>query len=159
MINKHRKKIMLVAIISLLASGFLPFSFNNKKPGKDRQVSQTQLCCCGNNASCCQDCSCSEGLVENDYYSETGNSQESGDTGKRIVTITSCGGSSNDTFIPPELNYFASLSSFVNYLPVITSSEAITLKPEDFLLSLPYKPPKTQFLPFSHSYLKTTLLT
>ncbi len=144
MITKHKRKIVLLAIISLLVSGFLPYSFNNnKKPGKNSQVSQTQLCCCGNDASCCQDCSCPEGLVENNYHSETGDSQETNDTGKRIVTISSCGGSSNDIFIPPELNYLASLSSFVNYLPVNTSPETILLKPEDSQLTPPYKPPKT----------------
>ena len=133
---------MFVAILSLLASGFLPYGFNyNEKTGKNSQVSQTQLCCCGNNASCCQDCSCSEGLAENDYYPETGNSQEPNDTGKRIVTITSCGGA-DDAFFSPELNYFVSLSSLINYLPVNTSPETILLEPEDSLLSPPYKPPK-----------------
>ena len=144
MITKYKKKIMLLAIISLLISGFLPYSFNNnKEPGKNSQVSQTQLCCCGNNASCCQDCSCSEGLVENDYYSETGNSQEPNDTGKRIVTITSCGGSSDDIFFAPELDYFLLLSSFVNFQPIHTSTKTTTLRLGDALLTPPYKPPKT----------------
>lgn len=143
MIAKYKKKILLVVIISLLASGFLPYGFNyNKKPGMDSQISQAQLCCCGNNASCCQDCSCSDGLAENNYYSGTGNSQEPGDTGKRIVTITSCGGGA-DAFFFPELNYFVTLSSLINYLPVNTSTGTTLLTQEDSLLTPPYKPPKT----------------
>ena len=131
MITKHKKKIILLAIILLLAPGFLSYGFNNKKPGKNSLVSQTQLCCCGNNASCCQDCTCSEGLAE------------SVNIGKYTVTITSCGGSSDDIFTALELNYFLTQSAFFNYLPATTLSEAILLKPEYSLLSPPYKPPKT----------------
>jgi len=130
MITKHKKKIILLAIILLFAPGFLSYGFNSKKPGKNSLVSQTQLCCCGNNASCCQDCTCSEGLAESDNI------------GKYTVSITACGGGSDDIFTVLKLNYFLSQSASFNYLPATTSSETILLKPEDSLLSPPYKPPK-----------------
>ncbi len=135
MITKHKKKILLVAIFSLLAAGFLPYSFsNNEKPGKSSQVSQTQLCCCGNDASCCEDCSCSEGLAEAD------------NTGKYTLIITVCGGSSDDIITVSTLKYFLSHSSFVNYMPATALVETTTLQIKDVLTRPPYKPPESQLL-------------
>lgn len=142
MIIRYKKKILLLTVIALLTSGVLPYSFSySKNPEKNYQTSQTQLCCCGNNASCCQDCGCSDGLAENSF-NESDNSQYPGKTVRHLVTITACGGGSDDIFIAPELNYFYIQSSYINYLPVTTSSEIIILGLKNTRLEPPYKPPK-----------------
>jgi hypothetical protein len=134
MITKHKKKIMLVAIILMLVSGYLPYSFNNRNPVNNTQVTQSQLCCCGNNASCCQDCNCSEGIAESDSI------------GKYTITITSCGGSADDIITVSTLKYFLLLSVFVNYMPVATLTETDELQIKDVLTKPPYKPSKSQLL-------------
>lgn len=131
----HKKKIMLLAIILLLAPGFLPHGFiNSKKTVKNNRVSHAELCCCGNVASACQDCCCSDSHAEND------------NTGKDTVTITACGGTSNDIITISKLNYFSSLPAFVQYISVTTMAETATLHLKDVLINPPYKPPKPQLL-------------
>ena len=131
----YKKMIMLLAIIALLAPGFIPHGFlNSKKAAKNNQVSHAGLCCCGNIASACRDCCCSDDHSEND------------NTDRKTVTITACGGTSDDIIIISKLNYFSSPSAFVKYMPVTTLVETTTLQLKDVLKKLPYKPPKSQFL-------------
>jgi hypothetical protein len=132
---QYKKAIMLLAIILLLAPGFLPYGFiNSNKAIKSNQVSHAELCCCGNVASACHDCCCS------DDHAETDN------TGKYTVTITACGGTSDDIITVSKLNFFLALSSIVNYLPVTTLAETAKLPFKDVLIRQPYKPPKPQLL-------------
>jgi len=132
---KYKKKIILLAIIALLAPGLLPPGFlNSKKAVKNNQVSHAELCCCGNVASACRDCCCSDNHAESD------------NAGKHPVTITSCGGSSGDIFTAPKMNYFFSQSVFINYLPATTLADTTTLQLKDVLNKPPYKPPKSQLL-------------
>jgi len=132
---QYKKAIMLLAIILLLAPGFLPYGFiNSNKAIKSNQVSHAELCCCGNVASACHDCCCS------DDHAETDN------TGKYTVTITACGGTSDDIFTTPNINYFFSHSVFINFIPVTTLAETATLQLKEVLNKPPYKPPKLQLL-------------
>ena len=131
----YKKTIMLLAIFLLLAQGFLPHGFiNSNKVIKNNQVSHAELCCCGKAASACRDCCCSE-----DHAGTN-------DTGKYKVTITACGGTSDDIITVSKLNFFLALSSIVNYLPVITLAETAKLPFKDVLIRQPYKPPKPQLL-------------
>ena len=131
----RKKTIMLLAISLLLAQGFLHHGFiNSNKAIKNNQVSHAELCCCGNVASACRDCCCSEDHAGTD------------DTGKHKVTITACGGTSDDIITVSKLNYFLTLSSIVNYLPVTTLAETAKLPFKDVLIRQPYKPPKPQLL-------------
>jgi len=131
----YKKIIVLLAIIALLAPGLLPHGFlNSKKVVKNNQVSHAELCCCGNVASACRDCCCSDNHAEND------------NTGKYTVTITACGGTSDDIITVSKLNFFLALSSIVNYLPVTTLAETAKLPFKDVLIRQPYKPPKPQLL-------------
>ncbi len=129
----HKKAIMLLAISALLAQGFLPHGFiNNNRVIKSNQVSHAELCCCGNVASACHDCCCSDDHAENDNT----------DT----VTITACGGTSDDIITIYKLNYLLSLSVIVNYMPVTTLAKTIIPRHKNVLLEPPFKPPKPQLL-------------
>jgi hypothetical protein len=131
----HKKTIMLLAIFALLAQGFLSHGFiNSNKVIKSNQVSHAELCCCGNVANACHDCCCSDDHAEND------------NTGKRTVTFTACGGTSDDIITVSKLNYFLSLTSILNYMPVTTLAETTSLHLGDVLGKPPYKPPKPQLL-------------
>ena len=128
----YKKKIIILAIISLLAPGFLPHGFlSSKEAARNNRVSHAKSCCCGHAASTCQNCGCSDGTNDN---------------GKQPVTITSCGGTSNNIITSPRINYFFSQSVFVNYLPLTTLEETSTLQLKDVLDKPPYKPPKSQLL-------------
>ncbi|MBT3353800.1 MAG: hypothetical protein HN402_02670 [Candidatus Scalindua sp.] len=138
---------MLLAIILLIAPGFLPHGFvNSKQVVKNNQVSHAKLCCCGNVASACRDCCCSDDHTEND------------NTGESTVTITACGGTSDDIITISKLNYILSLPSIINYTPVSTLAKAIIPRRINALLEPPYKPPKSQLLT-NLIILKTTFLT
>ncbi len=126
---QYKKAIMLLAILALLAPGFLPRGFINHN-----QVSHAELCCCGNVANTCRDCCCSDDHTGDDK------------TGKYTVTITACGGSSDDIFTTPNINYFFSHSVLINYLPVTTLAETATLQLKEVLNKPPCKPPKLQLL-------------
>ena len=67
----------------------------------------------------CRDCCCSE-----DHAGTN-------DTGKYKVTITACGGTSDDIITVSKLNYFLSLSAIVNYMPVTTLAETTILQLKD----------------------------
>ncbi len=132
---KHKKKIIILSIITLLAPGLLQYGFlNSKEAVKNKQLSHAESCCCGHDASTCQSCGCSDGSKEYD------------DNGRQPVTITSCGGSSDDMLTTQKINYFSTQSVFLNYLHVTTLAEAATLQLKDVLNKTPYKPPKPQRL-------------
>ena len=142
-----KKTAMLLAIILLIAPGFLPHGFvNSKQVVKNNQVSHAKLCCCGNVASACRDCCCSDDHTEND------------NTGESTVTITACGGTSDDIITISKLIYILSLPSIINYTPVSTLAKAIIPRRINALLEPPYKPPKPQLLT-NLIILKTTFLT
>ena len=142
-----KKTAMLLAIILLIAPGFLPHGFvNSKQVVKNNQVSHAKLCCYGNVASACRDCCCSDDHTEND------------NTGESTVTITACGGTSDDIITISKLNYILSLPSIINYTPVSTLAKAIIPRRINALLEPPYKPPKSQLLT-NLIILKTTFLT
>ena len=131
----YKKIIMLLAIFALLAPGFLPHSFiNSNKAIKSNQVSHAELCCCGNIASACHDCCCSDDHAKND------------NTDQNTVTITACGGTSDDIITISKLNYFSSPAAFVQYIHVATMTETATPSLNDVLRRYPYKPPKPQLL-------------
>ncbi len=130
---KHKKKIIILAIISLLVPGFLPHGFiNSNKTVVNNLSSHAELCCCGNVASSCSDCCCSEDHVETE------------NRGKYTVTINACGGTSTDIITISKLNYLSPLSSFAKYISVTTMAETATLQFNDALRRQPYKPPKLQ---------------
>ena len=130
----YKKKIIILAIISLFTSGFLPYDLIiSKEAVKSGQISHAELCCCGHDASTCRSCGCPDGSGKSD-------------NGKQPVTITACGGTSDDIITTPKINYFFSQSVFINYLPVTTLAEAVTLQRKDVLNKPPYKPPKSQIL-------------
>lgn len=129
----YKKIIMLLAIFALLAPGFMPRSFiNSNKAIKSNQVSHAELCCCGNIASTCHDCCCSDDHANND------------NTDRNTVTITACGGTPDDIITISKLNYLSPLSSFVQYISVTTMAETASLRFNDVLRRQPYKPPKPQ---------------
>ena len=131
----YKKIIVLLAIIALLAPGLLPHGFlNSKKVVKNNQVSHAELCCCGNIASACRDCCCSDEHANND------------NTDRNTVTITACGGIPDDIITISKLNYLSSLSSFVQYISVATMAETSTPQFNDIQRRQPYKPPKLQLL-------------
>ncbi len=131
----YKKTIMLLAILALLAPWFLPCGFNNiNKAVKTNLVLHAELCCCGNIASTCRDCCCS------DDYAEKDNSD------RNTVTITACGGTPDDIITISKLNYLFSLSAFVQCTSVITLTETATLQFNDILRRQLYKPPKPQLL-------------
>jgi len=131
----YKKTIMLLAILALLTSGFLPYGFSNRnKAVKNSLVSHAELCCCGNIASECRDCCCSDDHAENE------------NTDRNTVTITACGGTSNDIITISKLNYLSSLPASVQYTSVITMTEISTPQSNDVLRRQLYKPPKLQLL-------------
>ncbi|MBC8555199.1 MAG: hypothetical protein H8D23_36765 [Candidatus Brocadiales bacterium] len=131
----YKKAILLLAISLLLAPGFLPHGFiNSNKAVVNNLASHAELCCCGNIASTCSDCCCSEDNAGTD------------NAGKHTVTITACGGTSNDIITVSKPQYHVLLSAIVNYLPVTTLAKAIIPGHKDVLLEPPYKPPRPQFL-------------
>lgn len=133
----YKKKITILAIILLLVPGFLPYGLlNSKEAVENNRISHTKLCCCGHDTSTCLSCGCQDGSPQPD------------DNGKFPVTITSCGGTSDDIFTTPNINYFFIQSIFINYLPVVTLAETATLKLKDVLNRPPYKPPRLQL--FTH---------
>jgi hypothetical protein len=134
-LTMHKKMIIILAIISLFAPGFLPYGLSNSNiTVKNKRVSHAKLCCCNKVASTCRDCCCSDGPTEND------------NTGKSTVTITACGGTSDDIITVSKLNFFLALSVIVNYLPVTTLAETATLQLKYILEKPPFKPPKPQLL-------------
>jgi hypothetical protein len=142
-----KKTAMFLAIILLIAPGFLPHGFvNSRQVVKNNQVFHAKLCCCGNVASACRDCCCSDDHTEND------------NTGESTVTITACGGTSDDIITISKLNYILTLPSIINYTPVSTLAKAIIPRRINALLEPPYKPPKLQLLT-NLIILKTTFLT
>ncbi|GAX62702.1 coenzyme F420-dependent N5,N10-methylene tetrahydromethanopterin reductase and related flavin-dependent oxidoreductase [Candidatus Scalindua japonica] len=131
----YKKKIIILAIISLLAPGFIPYGYiNSKEAVENKRISHADLCCCGHKAMSCQSCGCDNGSPEPDH------------AGKYPVSITSCGSSSEDIFATQNINYFFSHSDFLNYLPVTTSAETATLQLRYVLNKPPYKPPRLQLL-------------
>ena len=131
----YKKAIMLLAILALLIPGLVPHGFlDSKKTVKNRQVFHAELCCCGNIASECRDCCCSDDHANND------------NTDRNTVTITACGGTPDDIITISKLNYLSSLSSFVQYISVATMAETATPQFNDVLRRQPYKPPEPQLL-------------
>jgi hypothetical protein len=131
----YKKAILLLVIFLLLVPGFLPHGFiNSNKAVVNNQASHAKLCCCGKVASTCHDCCCSDDHVEND------------NTDGNTVTITVCGGTSDDIITISKLNYFSSPSVFVQYMPVTVMAETAMLQFKHVLIRQPYKPPKSQLL-------------
>jgi len=131
----HKKKIVLLVIFALLVPGFSPYGFNNSnKTIKNNRISHAQMCCCNKAVSTCRDCCCSEDLAETD------------NTGKDTVTITACGGTSDDVITVSKPYYVFSLSVVINYLPVTISIDTTTPQPKDVLQKPPYKPPESPLL-------------
>ena len=131
----HKKTIMLLAILTLLIPGLVPHRFlDSNKTVKNNQVFHAELCCCGNIASLCRDCCCSDDHANND------------NTDSNTITITACGGIPNDIINISKLNYLSSLSSFVQYISVATMAETATPQFNDVLRRQPYKPPEPQLL-------------
>ena len=131
----YKKTIMLLAILALLAPGFFPYGFSNSNRAvKNSLVSHAELCCCGNIASECRDCCCSDDHAKND------------NTDRNTITITACGGIPDDIITMSKLNYLSSLSSFVQYISVVTMTETGVLQLKDVLRRQPYKPPESQLL-------------
>jgi len=131
----YKKTIMLLAILALLIPGLLPYGFSNSnKAVKNSMVSHAELCCCGNIANECRDCCCSDDHAENE------------NTDRNTLTITACGGTSNDIITISKLNYLSSLSASVKYSSVITMTEIAMPQYNDVLRRQLYKPPKPQLL-------------
>ncbi len=131
----YKKMIMLLAIIALLAPGFLPHGFLKSNGAvKGNQVSHAKLCCCGNVANECRDCCCADTHTENNNIDGA------------TVTITACGGTSNDIITITKLNYLSPQSAFVQYISVATVAEVATLHLKVVLINPHYKPPKPQLL-------------
>ena len=131
----YKKKIIILAIILLVAPGFLPSGvINSNNAHKNIQLSHAELCCCGNIASLCRDCCCSDDHAGND------------NTGRNTVTITACGGIPDDIITISTLNYLSPLTSFVQYISVTTVTETTTPQFNDVLRRQPYKPPEPQLL-------------
>ncbi|MDP6925181.1 MAG: hypothetical protein R2568_08495 [Candidatus Scalindua sp.] len=134
-LRKSKKAFMLLTIITLLIPGLVPHEFlGSNKTVKNSLVSHAELCCCGNIASECRDCCCSD--------DHTGNEN----TDRNTVTITACGGTSNDIITISKLNYLSSLSASVQYISVGITAETATPQFKDVLRRQLYKPPKTQLL-------------
>ena len=131
----YKKTIILLAILALLIPGLVPHGFlDSKKTVKNNQVFHAELCCCGNIASLCRDCCCSDNHAKND------------NTDRNTVTITACGGTPDDIITISRLNYLSSLSAFVQYISVATMAETATPQFNDVLRRQPYKPPEPQLL-------------
>ena len=143
---RQNRKIIFLAVFLLVVPGFLPytFSFSNKSV-KNNLVSHAELCCCGNDVNTCRDCCCSmdSAAPMNDYHTVSDDLQGPDNRVKRLFIINACGGRPNDIFIAPELNYFVTLSSYYNYLPVTISNETILPRHRKPRLTPPYKPPKS----------------
>ena len=143
---RYNKKIIFLSIFLLLAPVLLPYGFSfSKKSVNDNLVSHAELCCCGNDINTCSGCCCSLDFAADGkgHHTESATPHGSNNTDKRLFIINFCGGGSHDIFFAPELNYFVSLSSYVNYLPVTISNEIITPRHRESYLTLPYKPPKS----------------
>ncbi len=133
----YKNTIIFLAVFVLLAPGFLPREFINSKDkgaASNNLVAHAELCCCGNIASECRDCCCSD--------DHTGNN----DTDRNTVTITACGGIPDDIITISKLNYLSPLSSFVQYISVTTVAETAKPRFNDVLGRQPYKPPRSQLL-------------
>ncbi len=131
----YKKTIILLAILALLAPGFLPYGFrNSSKAVNNSLVSHTELCCCGNIASACRDCCCSDDHTNND------------NTDRNTVTINACGGTSDNIITMSKLNYLSSPSAFSRYTSITTMAETTTSQCKDVLRRQLYKPPKPQLL-------------
>ena len=131
----YKKTIMLLAILALLIPGLFPHGFiNSKETVKNNLVSHTELCCCGNIASLCRDCCCSDNHAKND------------NTDRNTVTITACAGTPDDIITISKLNYLSSPSAFLQYISVATMAETATPQFNDVLRIQPYKPPEPLLL-------------
>ena len=131
----YKKIIMLLAIFALIAPGFLSNGFiNSNKAIQSNQVSHAELCCCGNIASLCHNCCCSDDHSENNI------------TDRNTITITACGGTPDNIITISKLNYLSPLPSFVQYISVANMAEISTPHFNDVLRRHPYKPPKPQLL-------------
>jgi len=131
----YKKTIMFLAILVLIAPGFLPYGLSNSNRAvKNDLVSHAELCCCGNIASACRDCCCSDDHTNND------------NTDGNTVTITACGGTPDDIITISKLNYLSSPSVFSRYTSVTTMAETTTSQYKDVLRRQLYKPPKLQLL-------------
>ena len=131
----YKKTIILLAILALLIPGLVPHGFlDSKKTVKNNQVFHAELCCCGNIASECRDCCCSDDHANND------------NTDRNTVTITACGGTPDDIITISKLNYLSSPSAFLQYISVATMAETATPQFNDVLRRQPYKPPEPQLL-------------
>ncbi len=147
---RHKKKIVFLAIISLLVSESLPHFFSNsEKREENGQVAQAQLCCCGTGASSCQDCCCSKDFGENEGSHEMDVFKATNNAGKRSVMTTPCGSNPDYASISTELTYLISQFIFVHYSPFTSLLETAALKPDNPLLTPLYKPPKLSLLPLS----------
>ncbi len=126
---------MLLTVITLLIPGLVPHGFlASNKTVNNKLVAHAELCCCGNIASACRDCCCSDDHTGND------------NTDQNTITITACGGIPDDIITISKLNYLPSLSSFVQYMSVTPVAETATPQFNDVLRRQPYKPPKLQLL-------------
>ena len=133
--RRCKKAFMLLTVITLLIPGLVPHGFlDSKKTVKNNQVAHAELCCCGNIASTCRDCCCSDEHAENE------------NTDRNTVTITACGGTPDDIITISKLNYLSSQPAFVPYISVTTMTETSTPQFNDVLRRQPYKPPKSQLL-------------
>ena len=132
----YKKTIMLLAILTLLIPGLLPYGFSNSNRAVKNSmvVSHAELCCCGNIASTCRECCCSDDHAKND------------NTERNTVTIAACGGTPDGIINISKLNYLSPLVSFVQYTSVITMTEISTPQSNDVLRRQLYKPPKPQLL-------------
>ncbi len=134
-LRKYEKAFMLLSVITLLLPGLMPHGFlDSNKTAKSNRVAHVELCCCGNIASKCRDCCCSDDHTGND------------NSDRNTITITACGGISDNIIIISTLNYLSPLSSFAKYISVTTMAETATLQFNDALRRQPYKPPKLQLL-------------
>ena len=130
--RRCKKAFMLLTVITLLIPGLVPHGFfNSNKTVNNNQIVHAELCCCGNIASECSDCCCSDGHTNNV---------------NNTVTITACCGTPDDIITISKLNYLSSLSAFVQYISVTTVAETSTPQFNDVLRRQPYKPPKLRLL-------------
>ncbi len=134
-LRKCKKAFMLLSVITLLLPGLVPHGFlDSNKTVNNNQVAHVELCCCGNIASECRDCCCSD--------DHTGNENSDRNT----ITITACGGIPDSIITISTLNYLSSLPAFVQYISVANMAETVTPQVNGALRRQPYKPPKLQLL-------------
>ncbi len=132
---KCKKAFMLLAVITLLIPGLVPHRFlDSNKTINNNQVAHAELCCCGNIASACRDCCCSDDHTGND------------NTDQNTITITACGGTPDDIITISRLNYLSSLSAYIQYISVATMVEISTPKFNDVRRRQPLEPANLQLL-------------